>query len=337
MKSSRNQSLKAYNTFGFDVTAKQFFSIEKEENLNQALQKCYTDELFILGGGSNVLLTGDLNMTVLHVNIKGISICNENDQQVIIKAGAGENWHHFVRHCISKGYGGLENLSLIPGKVGTTPIQNIGAYGVEMRDCFVECEAIHRQTLEKKAFQKEDCHFGYRESIFKNELKGQYIITSVTFRLSKKHHQLHTSYGAIQAELKAMEVEYPSIEEVSNAVIRIRQSKLPDPAELGNSGSFFKNPIIDKAAFEKLQKKFPEVKYYKLNNKQYKIPAGWLIDQAGFKGYRSGDAGVHKHQALVLVNYGTATGKDILHLAQKIQREIKATYGLDLEMEVNVI
>lgn len=337
MELTRNHSLKNLNTFGFNVKAKQYLAVENEENLKNILKKTYADEIFVLGGGSNILLTGDLDFTVLHINLKGISVVNESQDTVIIKAKAGENWHDFVQYCISKDYGGLENLSLIPGNVGTAPIQNIGAYGVELQDYFVECEAINRQTLETKTFTKEECNFGYRNSVFKNELKNQYIITSVTFRLTKKLHQLHLNYGSISQKLAEMNVEHPTIKEVAEAVIKIRQEKLPDPKQLGNSGSFFKNPIIDKKAFEQLTEKFPEAKYYKISENQYKIPAGWLIDHAGFKGFRKNDAGVHKRQALVLVNYGNATGKEILELANKIKSTIKETYAIDLEMEVNVI
>ncbi len=337
MELTRNHSLKNLNTFGFNVKAKQYLAVENEENLKNILKKTYADEIFVLGGGSNILLTGDLDFTVLHINLKGISVVNESQDTVIIKAKAGENWHDFVQYCIAKDYGGLENLSLIPGNVGTAPIQNIGAYGVELQDYFVECEAINRQTLETKTFTKEECNFGYRNSVFKNELKNQYIITSVTFRLTKKLHQLHLNYGSISQKLAEMNVEHPTIKEVAEAVIKIRQEKLPDPKQLGNSGSFFKNPIIDKKAFEQLTEKFPEAKYYKISENQYKIPAGWLIDHAGFKGFRKNDAGVHKRQALVLVNYGNATGKEILELANKIKSTIKETYAIDLEMEVNVI
>jgi len=337
MNVTANQSLKPYNTFGFDVKAKQFFEVNSETDLKKILKKVYADELFILGGGSNILLTGNINRSVLHINLKGISLVNENETHVIVQARAGENWHQFVRYCVSKNYGGVENLSLIPGNVGTAPIQNIGAYGVELQDSFLKCEAVHRQTLEKKIFKKEDCHFGYRDSIFKNEFKNQYIITRVVFRLTKKHHRIHTDYGNLSQELEAMGVQYPTLKDISDAVIRIRQKKLPDPKKIGNSGSFFKNPIISKAEFDELQAKFPEVHYYQLSENRFKIPAGWLIDHAGFKGFRKGDAGVHKRQALVLVNYGNATGEEILQLARHIQETIKNRYGLELEMEVNVI
>lgn len=337
MNQTPDKSLQAYNTFGFKVKAKQYYIIDSLNTLEKILRKCYADELFILGGGSNILLTGDLNQTVLHIKLKGIALLEENDHEVIIRAQAGENWHEFVRYCVAHDYGGIENLSLIPGNVGTAPIQNIGAYGVELQDSFVACEAINRQTLERKTFKKEDCRFGYRNSVFKNVLKNQYIITNVTFKLHKPPHQLHTSYGSLKRELQTMGVKHPTITNISDAVINIRQAKLPDPQKIGNSGSFFKNPIINETEFDKLQENFPELPYYKISDNHYKIPAGWLIDQAGFKGYRSGDAGVHQHQALVLVNYGKATGKQILKLAHKIQCAITAKYNLHLEMEVNII
>lgn len=337
MELTPNHSLKNLNTFGFDVKAKQLYTINNEGDLKEILGRFYADEIFVLGGGSNILLVGDINRTVLHINLKGISVLNESQNTVIVKAMAGENWHEFVQYCIAQDYGGLENLSLIPGNVGTAPIQNIGAYGVELQDYFVECEAINRQTLEIRTFRKEECKFGYRNSIFKNEFKNQYIITSVTFQLSKKLHQLHTSYGSITQELSVMGIEFPTIKDIAEAVVKIRTEKLPNPKEIGNSGSFFKNPIISKEQFDELITKFPEAKFYKITDNQYKIPAGWLIDQAGFKGYRDGDAGVHKRQALVLVNYGNATGREVLNLAEKIKSTIKGTYGIDLEMEINVI
>lgn len=337
MELTQNHSLKDLNTFGFDVKAKQYCSVEKEEDLIKILKKCYADELFVLGGGSNILLTEDLDKTVVHINLKGISIVNESEDIAIVKCMAGENWHEFVQFCIENDFGGLENLSLIPGNVGTAPIQNIGAYGVELQDHFLQCEAIHKQTLETRVFEKQDCHFGYRDSVFKNRYKNQYIITSVTFRLTKKHHQIHTHYGSIDQELKTMGIEYPSIQDVANAVIKIRTEKLPNPKDIGNSGSFFKNPVISKRHFENLLQRYPEAKYYKISDDQYKIPAGWLIDHAGFKGFREGDAGVHVNQALVLVNYGNASGKEVLNLAKKIKSDIYQKYGIDLEMEINVV
>jgi len=337
MRQEENFSLKEYNTFGINAKAKTFVEVTNESELIEVLKQVYASELFVLGGGSNCLFTKNIEATVLHLNLKGITVVNETEEEVFLKVQAGENWHEFVLYCIKNNYGGIENLSLIPGNVGTSPIQNIGAYGVELKDSFVECEALHVQTTEKKIFDKEECQFGYRNSIFKNEAKGQYIITNVTFKLSKKNHKLNTGYGAILNELDKEGINHPTIKDVSNAVISIRTQKLPNPKEIGNSGSFFKNPVISSGKFEELQQKFPEIPFYKISEEEVKVPAGWLIDQAGYKGFRKGDAGVHKNQALVLVNYGNATGQEILNLAKEIQQEIKMKFRIDLEMEVNII
>ncbi|PRX45797.1 UDP-N-acetylmuramate dehydrogenase [Salegentibacter salegens] len=336
MQVAENFSLKEHNTFGVDVNARKFVSVHATEELREVLQQTYASEIFVLGGGSNMLLTQDIDKTVVHIGIKGIELISESRDEVVLKVGAGENWHQFVLYCIEKGYGGLENLSLIPGNVGTAPVQNIGAYGVELKDTFESCEAMRIQTLEIKTFNLQQCEFDYRNSVFKNKLKGEYIITSVNFRLSKRNHQLSTSYGAIQAELDKYEIKEPTIKNISDAVVSIRQQKLPDPRELGNSGSFFKNPVIKESEFKKLQKQFPEIPFYALQANNIKIPAGWLIDQAGLKGYRQGDAGVHKNQALVLVNYGNATGEEILGLSKEIQDKIYKKYKIRLEPEVNV-
>jgi UDP-N-acetylmuramate dehydrogenase len=250
---------------------------------------------------------------------------------------AGENWHEFVQYAIKNDFGGLENLSLIPGNVGTAPIQNIGAYGVELKDVFESCTAYDIETLEKKVFSKADCKFGYRNSIFKNEAKGKYVITSVVFKLTQSNHKLSTSYGAIQDKLAENNIDEPTIADISQAVIEIRQSKLPDPAVLGNSGSFFKNPVISSADFKEFRRKHPQAPFYEVSATEFKIPAGWLIEQAGFKGERYGDAGVHKNQALVLVNYGTASGSEIWDLALRIQKKVKEDFGIYIEPEVNVI
>ncbi|HJY11478.1 MAG TPA: UDP-N-acetylmuramate dehydrogenase, partial [Flavobacterium sp.] len=246
-------------------------------------------------------------------------------------------WHDFVLWTIDHNFGGLENMSLIPGNVGTTPVQNIGAYGTEIKDTFISCEAINIESQEIKTFTNTECNFGYRESIFKNEVKDQYIITSVIYKLTKRNHKINTSYGDITAELAKNNVVSPTLKDVSNAVIAIRQSKLPDPKELGNSGSFFKNPILLKSDFEKIHQKFPEMKYYEVSETEVKVPAGWLIEQAGFKGKRFGDAGVHKNQALVLVNYGNATGQEILAVSREVQKTVFETFGIHIEAEVNVI
>ena len=336
MQTHSRISLKPFNTFGIDVTAQKFVQVESLEDLKGLLKNNYASEIFVLGGGSNMLLTKDIDQTVAHINLKGIEILQEPENEVVVKAMAGESWHQFVLFCLDKGFGGLENLSLIPGNVGTAPIQNIGAYGVELKDFFVECTALNIQTLELKKFSKEECKFGYRDSIFKNAEKGKYIITDVTFRLTRNNHKLNTAYGAIGAFLEEQGIVKPDIKDISNAVIEIRQSKLPNPKELGNSGSFFKNPVVTKELLKNIQNSYPEVPFYEINKEQVKIPAGWLIDRAGLKGYREGDAGVHKKQALVLVNYGNASGKDILELAEKVQQKVKELFGVEIEPEVNI-
>ena len=331
-----NISLKSYNTFGLDVKAKRFVSVTSIEELKEALSS-NNDDIFLLGGGSNILLTKDIDALVIHLNLKGISVISENDNSAIIKVSTGENWHSFVMWCIDNDFGGIENLSLIPGNVGTAPMQNIGAYGVEIKDVFESCEAININTLEKRIFSKNDCNFGYRESVFKHQLKGKFIITNVTFKLTKTNHTLHTSYGAIQSELERMKVTTPTIKDISDAVIAIRQSKLPDPNEIGNSGSFFKNPVIDLEHFEKLKTLFPQIPSYIVSENEIKIPAGWLIEKAGFKGKRFGDYGVHNKQALVLVNYGNADGKAIFDLARLIQKTVLRIFDIKIETEVNII
>ncbi|MGM0634949.1 MAG: UDP-N-acetylmuramate dehydrogenase [Bacteroidota bacterium] len=337
MHIQKDASLKEYNTFGIDVKAKQYIAVNSDDELIHILKRFYASELFFLSGGSNILLTKDLDATVLHIQTKGIKILEESEKTALVEAQAGENWHQFVQWCIQHDLGGLENLSLIPGCVGTSPIQNIGAYGVELKDHFYACDAINIQTLEKKTFSKKDCKFGYRNSIFKNELKGLYLITSVRFLLTKKKHQLHTEYGAIQTQLEKNKVKNPTIEDVANAVVQIRKSKLPNPIEIGNSGSFFKNPVVDFSFFQHFISQHKNAPYYKINENEYKIPAGWLIEQCGFKGIKKGDAGVHKNQALVLVNYGKASGEEILELAQEIQLAVKEKFQITLEPEVNIV
>jgi len=333
-----NVSLKEYNTFGIDAKAKYFISVSNKQELIEALQLPQFSEYFVLGGGSNMLITKDIDIPVLHIDFKGKEIGPVSSQGDIgVTIQAGENWHEFVLWCIENDFGGVENLSLIPGNVGTSPIQNIGAYGVELKDVFTSCTAINIETQEEKVFMLEDCNFGYRNSIFKNEAKGKYIIISVNFKLKYKFHELNTSYGAIQQELESNDITEPTIKDVSNAVIAIRQRKLPDPKEIGNSGSFFKNPVIPKAEFALLQEKHPNAPHYVVSDTEIKVPAGWLIEQCGFKGKRFGDAGVHKNQALVLVNYGNAKGEEILALAKKIQETVLEKFNIAIEAEVNVI
>lgn len=336
MNVSLNSSLKDYNTFGIDVKARQFISVTSLEELKQVLKNNYSKDLFVLGGGSNMLLTKDIASTVLHIGLKGKELISQSDDRVLVRISAGENWQQTVQWTLDHNWGGLENLSLIPGNTGTAPIQNIGAYGVELKDSFVSCDVIDVQTMETRTFTKAECDFDYRSSIFKTSVKGKYIITSVVFQLTRKNHTLNTKYGAIKEALEEMQIDNPGIKDVSAAVIKIRQQKLPDPKELGNSGSFFKNPVIPMAKLKELQKKYPDIPSYTVSEEEVKVPAGWLIDQAGFKGYREGDAGVHKKQALVLVNYGHASGNEVLDLARKIQKRIKQEYGIDLQPEVNI-
>ncbi len=337
MNIQENISLKSHNTFGIDVKAKFFVEITGLVQLQKVLELKAYPKKFIISGGSNMLLTKDIDALVMHIDLKGITVVEEDEDTVEVKVMAGENWHELVIWSLEQGYGGLENLSLIPGNVGTAPIQNIGAYGVELKDVFVSCAAMDVKTGELEGFDNEACKFGYRDSIFKNEAKGKYIITSVVLKLTKKNHALHTGYGSIENELKNKGIVHPTIKDVSDAVIAIRKSKLPDPKEIGNSGSFFKNPIISKKAFDKFIKSHPEAPFFEIDDNQYKIPAGWLIEQCGFKGKRFGDAGVHDKQALVLVNHGNATGKEILYLAKQIQEEVKKVFKIKIQPEVNLI
>jgi len=301
-------------------------------------------DIFLLGGGSNILFTRNMSKLVVHINIKGIHIDHENDKEVHITAHAGESWHKFVIWCIANNYGGLENLSLIPGNVGSSPIQNIGAYGVEVKNVITKVEGLEIESGKKLRFSNSECQFGYRNSIFKSALKNKVVLTSVSFKLSKQFHKLSVGYGAIKSELRRKNIDLPSIKDVSDAVMKIRMSKLPDPKKTGNCGSFFKNPIITENAYKKLAKKHSSAPFYRLTNPKendnaylYKIPAGWLIETAGFKGKHFGNCGVHKYQALVLVNYSNATGEEIYQLAKKIQRTILNQFEIHLEIEVNVV
>lgn len=337
MNIQHNISLKKYNTFGIDAKARHFTSVSGTDELLEILRNPGYPDKFVLGGGSNILLTGDINALVIHMNIRGISVIHENENYVFVQAGAGENWHKFVLWTLERGYGGLENLSLIPGNVGTAPIQNIGAYGVELKDVFKECKAVEIASGNIKTFSSEDCSFGYRDSVFKREAKGKYIITNVTVKLTKDKHNIRTDYGAIRSRLGELGIEAPTIRDISNAVIFIRRDKLPDPEKIGNSGSFFKNPVIPVEDFEKLELQYPEIPHYPVSDSHVKVPAGWLIEQCGFKGRRFGDAGIHAKQALVLVNYGNATGKEIWKLAQAIRETVHEKFGISIEPEVNIL
>lgn len=336
MEIKHNSSLKPYNTFGIEVSAKHFVEIHSVAELQELqLSDYFKLPKLILGGGSNILFTKDFDGLAIKLSIKGIEKLQENNDHVMVKVGAGENWHQFVLTSIENKWAGIENMSLIPGTVGAAPMQNIGAYGVEIKEVFVELEAFNIQSGETKVFNKEACEFGYRWSVFKGELKDQYIITSVTFQLAKQP-TFKTEYGDIKNTLEEMNVTELSIKAISDAVVKIRQSKLPDPKQLGNAGSFFKNPEIPKNQFEKLKEKFPAVPGYPVSGDLVKVPAGWLIDQAGWKGRTIGAVGVHKNQALVLVNYGKGTGEQIYSLAMDIKRAVKNIYDVDINPEVNI-
>lgn len=330
--------LKPYNTFGLEVQARYFTEVFSESDFItlQQTDVYKTTRHLIIGGGSNILLLNDFDGLVIRNCIKGISCNEQTDETVLVKAGAGEVWHDFVLFTIGKGLGGLENLSLIPGCVGASPMQNIGAYGVEIKDCFYELEALHVATGEKRIFSKHDCRFGYRESIFKQEEKGNYFITSVTFLL-KRNAVVNTSYGAINDELKQMGVQQPGIADVSQAVINIRRSKLPDPKVTGNAGSFFKNPEVSQETYEQIREKNEKVVAYPLANGRVKLAAGWLIENCGLKGYEQDGAAVHSRQALVLINKHNATGKDIYELSAFVMQKVFDTFGVQLEREVNII
>lgn len=331
----KNVDLQPYNTFGLSVKAEKFASFAAADELDELVRNNGDTPLLVLGGGSNMLLTRDIGGLVLRNEIQGIEARVEGTD-VYVKAGGGVVWHDLVLFCITQNYGGIENLSLIPGSVGAAPMQNIGAYGVEIKDVFVSLEAYELATGQVAIFTKDQCAFAYRDSVFKQKLKGKYIITAVTLKLSTQP-KLNTSYGAIHSRLEEMGVTNPTIKDVSEAVIHIRQTKLPDPKKIGNSGSFFKNPVISKQQFEELKSRFPDVAHYPVDEDHVKIAAGWLIDQAGWKGKTIGNYGVHKNQALVLVNYGGAKGSDIYQLSEDIVKSIHKTYGIELEREVNVI
>lgn len=332
-----NVNIQPYNTFGIDCQAKYFARFRSIKELQELLGDpiCRSNELLVLGGGSNMLFTKNFNGLIIKNELTGIYVVKEDADHIWLEAMAGENWHDFVLFAIDHDYGGIENLSLIPGSVGAAPMQNIGAYGVEIKDVFHELEAIHVKTGEMVRFTRKRCKFGYRESVFKNILKDQYIITSVTLKLTK-NHEVNTTYGAIEEKLNEKNVANPTIKHISDAVIAIRQSKLPDPSLIGNAGSFFKNPVISKGEFEAIKEKHPEVSHYIVDENHIKLAAGWLIDNAGWKGKTFENYGVHKNQALVLVNYGGAIGSDIFDLSEQIMRDVHEKYGVNLEREVNI-
>ncbi len=332
----KNVNLKPFNTFGIEAFAAGFAQFSSISDLKSILENNYLNQLLILGGGSNVLLTKDFDGLVLKNEIKGFKIIDETEESIIIEAGAGENWHEFVMKCIDNGFAGVENLSLIPGSVGASPMQNIGAYGVEIKDVFHHLSAFHIESQEMHTFDKEACQFGYRESVFKTIYKGQYVICSVAFELSKSP-KINTSYGAIESELKSKKIIEPTIRDVSNAVISIRQSKLPDPKVIGNAGSFFKNPVVEESLVQQIQVNYPDVPNYPASVGRRKLAAGWLIEQAGWKGKTFDTFGVHNLQALVLVNYGGSSGNQVYNLSSEIINSIEEKFGVTLEREVNIL
>lgn len=333
----QNVSLKPYNTFAIDAKAQLFAEVATAEALQEllAIPELLSLPKIVLGGGSNILFTQDFPGLVIKISIQGIHKVAEDENHVWLRVGAGENWHQLVLHCLENNYAGIENLSLIPGTVGAAPLQNIGAYGVELRDVFDQLTAIRISDQESQIFNHQQCHFGYRDSVFKTQLKNQYIITTVSLRLNKKP-SLHTDYGGLKQTLQNMQVKQLTIKTVSDAVIKIRTEKLPDPAKIGNAGSFFKNPVIDEKHAAALLQKYPHMPHFAAGPGYCKIPAAWLIEQCGWKGHRIGNAGVHEHHALVLVNYGNEVGSVIKKLAEDIQQSVKEKFAIVLTPEVNM-
>ncbi|MBS1681875.1 MAG: UDP-N-acetylmuramate dehydrogenase [Bacteroidetes bacterium] len=338
MHLEKNVSLKSFNTFGIDVTSDNYCEVRTREEFIELTHTPVfkAEKNLILGGGSNVLFTKNFDGLVIRNSNKGIEIISETDHDILLRVNSGEVWHNTVLFCVKNNWGGIENLSLIPGTIGAAPIQNIGAYGVEVREVIEKVEVIEFESGEIRTFTNKECEFGYRESIFKRKLKEKIFISSVTLRLSKKNHKLNTSYGAIAETLLKMNIVSPTIQSVSDAVIKIRSEKLPDFTQLGNAGSFFKNPEIGQEQFEKIKKEFPSIPHYPAANQQVKVPAGWLIEQCGWKGKRINNAGVHAQQALVLVNFGNASGEEIFQLAQNILSSVKEKFSIALTPEVNI-
>ena len=340
MQVQQNYSLKKGNTFGLDVYAAYCAKFHNGDELHELMENYQQIPLkMVLGGGSNVLFTKNYDGLILRNKIPGIKVIREDEEHVFVKAGAGVRWHDFVTYCVESNFGGVENLSLIPGNVGASPMQNIGAYGVEIKDVFYELEAFDLNEKNVRIFSTVECKFGYRESVFKKELKNQFAILNVTFRLNK-NPSFNISYGAIESELKSMNIENLNIKAISDAVIKIRSSKLPDPRFIGNAGSFFKNPVINKNTLANMKMAAPsdlEIPFYEIDEEHFKIPAGWLIEQCGWKGYRKRDAGCYDKQALVLVNYGHASGKEIYDLSEEIKISVLEKFGIELEREVNIM
>lgn len=331
--------LTALNTLGVTAKAAKLIDIASVEQLRELHAEGLFDRErpFILGGGSNVLLKGDISRTVLKISIKGISVSSEDDDYVMVDAAAGVNWHIFTEWCVKNNFGGIENLALIPGTVGAAPIQNIGAYGVELKDVLETVSVFNIYTGKEELLSNEECTFGYRDSIFKNELKGRVIVTGIRLKLTKPPHQINSSYRSLDEYLQEKKIENPSIKDLFDAVVAIRKSKLPDPKMIGNAGSFFKNPVVDASLFEFLSGEYPDLPGYKMSDKKVKIPAGWLIEKAGWKGKKMGNVGTYKNQALVLVNHGGATGEELWNHAVRIQQSVSEKFGVELTPEVNII
>ena len=330
-----NFSIKDYNTFNINVKSNKFISINTEDQLiNYLTQNKGQEDIFFLGGGSNVLFSKDYNGTIVHLSLKGKEIIEESDDNIIVEVCSGENWHEFVMWSIENNYGGIENLSLIPGNVGAAPIQNIGAYGVELKDVFDSCRVLSRESNEIEHFNKDKCEFNYRSSIFKSKEKNKYVILSIRLKLSKEPHSFNLTYDSLKERFNSKEI---NLSNISEEIIKIRKSKLPDPKKIGNCGSFFKNPIIESKKLEKLLQKYPKLPHHKSENGFYKIPAAWLIEKIGFKNKSLGDVGVYTHQPLVIVNNGNASGSDILKFANSIKSSVREVFNIKLEEEVNII
>ena len=331
----KNISLKKYNSFNIDVNAKEFVEVNSKDELIEIANRTKDKNVLYLGGGSNILFTRDFDGIVIHLNIKGVQFEKINSDETVVQANAGENWNNFVEFCIKNNLGGIENLSMIPGNVGSAPVQNIGAYGVELKDVFLTCEVFNKNDFSIKTYNLEDCKFEYRNSIFKEN--KNLIILSVRLKLRNKNHKINSSYGGINDELKKLKISKPTIKDISNVVCSIRKRKLPDPKKIGNAGSFFKNPVVKKDKLEWIKKYFNDVPSYKLDDKNYKIPAAWLIESAGLKGKELDGFGIHKTQPLVLVNYGGARGEDIYKLSLSFKEIIFKIFKIELETEVNII
>ena len=337
MQKTKKTSLKSYNSFGVNAISTKFTIANSEQKITEFLERISFSSPIILGGGTNILFKNNIDTNIIKIEIKGITITSETSKHIDISVGAGEKWDDLVNWSIQRNYGGLENLSLIPGNVGSAPIQNIGAYGVELKDCFLRCRAVSVESGTIKIFNNNECDFSYRSSIFKKDLKNKYIISNVSFRLSKKNHKINLSYEPLKKHIINKNITEPTIKDISNSVIEIRNSKLPDPKIIGNCGSFFKNPIISLIDFKKLNETQNNVPFFNVSPDKVKVPAAWLIEKCGFKGKKEGNTGTHKSHALIIVNHGKATGKEIFNFAQKIKNAVLRKFNILLEEEVNII